>query len=554
MRRGRPQRGKLVAVHPRLSLTGIKADEWIPIRPGTYGALALGMANVMINSELYDADFVRDFTFGFEDFEDENGEQHRGFKSLVLEEYDLEKVSDITGIATEVIARLAGEFATNRPAVAIMPNEIGELNSGNSLYTAMAIHALNALVGSIDASGGVLVQRFPKLTPWPDYTPDAAAQAGLSQARIDGAGSRLPLAISSYQAGIGAILQGEPYPVEALFLLNANPVYEIPNGGRTAQALLNVPFVVSFASTMDESAVHADLILPASTFLEVWGDDFLEGTGFAGVSLRQPVVKARGETRNPADVFLSLADMLGGPLKEALPWSLYWSLVQDRLDALELDWEKFTTNGNWSEMIYFNAAPGSKAWGNIVGRDRLNSPQDGRFDLFSRELFSLLDAPEDIACLPHFQIPDTLSSAGNQEAGYPFLLVSQALITQSPMWHGIVPTLQESYGLQPYVRWGSWVEMNPKAAEGMGLEDNDWVWVESSQGRVKAILRLYEGIWPNAVFIPAGQGHHTGVSWGRGMPAGTEVGANVSQLMPVTTEGLNGQAVYNPARVRIYKA
>jgi len=151
MRRGRPQRGKLVAVHPRLSLTGIKADEWVPIRPGTYGALALGMANVIINSNLYDEDFVRDFTFGFEDFEDADGVQHQGFKSYVLETYTLERVSAITGVTTDVIARLAGEFATNHPAVAVLPTEPGELSSGNALYTALAVNTLNALVGSIDA-------------------------------------------------------------------------------------------------------------------------------------------------------------------------------------------------------------------------------------------------------------------------------------------------------------------------------------------------------------------------------------------------------------------
>lgn len=91
MRRGRPQRGKLVAVHPRLALTGLKADEWIPVRPGAYAALALGMANVIINSQLYDEAFVRDFTFGFEDFEDAAGVLHKGFKSLVLEQYTLER-------------------------------------------------------------------------------------------------------------------------------------------------------------------------------------------------------------------------------------------------------------------------------------------------------------------------------------------------------------------------------------------------------------------------------------------------------------------------------
>ncbi|MEW5961296.1 MAG: molybdopterin-dependent oxidoreductase, partial [Chloroflexota bacterium] len=188
MRRGRPERGKLVAVHPRLSLTGVKADEWVPIRPGAYAALALGMANVIINSGLYDEDFVRDFTFGFEDFTDEAGREHVGFKRLALEQYPLDRVESITGVPASTVARLAGEFATNRPAVAVMPTEPGGLSSGNSLYTAMAIHALNGLVGSIDAPGGVLVQRFPDLAAWPEFTPDEAALAGLARERIDGAG------------------------------------------------------------------------------------------------------------------------------------------------------------------------------------------------------------------------------------------------------------------------------------------------------------------------------------------------------------------------------
>ncbi len=556
MRRGRPQRGKLVAVHPRLGLTGIKADEWIPIRPGTYAALALGMANVMINSELYDADFVRDFTFGFEDFEDETGARHQGFKSMVLEQYPLERVAAITGVATENIARLAGEFATNRPAVAVMPNELGELSSGNSLYTAMAIHALNALVGSIDTQGGVLVQRFPDMAEWPAYTSDQIAEQGLAQERLDGAGSaQLPLASSVYQDVAGRILSDQPYPLNLLFLYNANPVYEAPNQGQFSQALRKVPLVVSFASTLDESAAHADLILPASTYLEIWGDDFLEGTGYAGVSLRQPVVEPVFDTRNPGDVLLQIAAQLGGTVAQALPYNDYKSLVVDRLSGAGFDWDIFATNGNWSEMVYFNAAPGSAAWSQVVGRDRMNAPKDGRFDLYSRELFSLLAQNETIdqACLPHFELPTGLADDTQVSLEYPFLLVSQALFTQTRNWQGILPTLQEAYGLQSFFKWGSWLEINPIAANDLGIADGDEVWVELAVDRVKVQARVYPGIWPNAVFLPQGQGHFTDVTWGRFARTG-QVGVNPNQLAAIETEPLTGQAVFNPTRVKIYKS
>lgn len=557
MRRGRPQRGKMVAVHPRLSLTGIKADEWIPIRPGTYAALALGMANVMINSELYDADFVRDFTFGFEDFEDQAGNLHMGFKRLVLEQYTLERASLMTGIPTETIARLAGEFATNRPAVAVLPNEIGEFNSGNSLYTAMAVHALNALVGSIDSPGGVLVQRFARMADFPEYQPDETALTGQNQPRIDGAGTpTIPLAISAYQNVADNILADRPYPLQALLLLDANPVFELPDAGRFVEALMKVPFVVSFAPTLDESAAHADLILPSSTFLEIWGDDFLEGTGYAGISMRQPVVEPVHDTRNPGDVFLTLAALLGGPPAEALPWSDYKSFVEYRLSGAPLDMEKFAANGCWSEMVYFNAAPGSPAWGNVVGRDRLHAPKDGRFDLFSRELFalSLNRQGDDLDFLPHFTPPPTLDENSSTAQDYPFLLVTQNLITQPTGWQGILPSLQECYGLQGHVRWSSWVEINPRSAEALGVHDGDLVWVESPLGRVKAPVRLYPGLWPNAVFMPHGQGHLTRVRWGRNSPEKMTVGANPNQLGLSGTEPLSGQAITNPIRVRIYRA
>ena len=559
MRRGRPQRGKLVMVHPRLSLTGIKADEWVPARPGTCAALALGMANVIISSQLFDERFVRDFTFGFDDFEDENGHLHMGFRRMVLEQYTLERVAGITGVPAETIARLAGEFASNRPAVAVAPAESGELVSGNSLYTAMAVHALNALVGSIDAPGGVLVQRYLAPAEWPDYTPDQAARKGLEQERLDGAGSKaFPLAASAYTELAGRILDDRPYPLKALLLLNANPVYDLPGSG-IAEALLKVPFVASFASTLDESAAHSDLILPASTFLEVWGDDYLEGTGYAGVSLRRPVVEPVLDTREPADVLLEVAGRLGGPLAQALPWKSYEALVKARWSGTGLDWSKVEENGCWSEMVYFNAAPGSQAWERVVGRDRLNAPRDGRFDLFSRELFALFSGSGlqgealDLACLPHQDLPAQKAGDLEAEAAYPFLLISQPLITHTQNWMGILPSLQECFGVQLNARWSSWVELNPRAAEALHIHDGDTVWVESAAGKIQATARLYEGLWANAVYIAPGQGHRTLVRWGKHSPDNLVVGVNPNSLATPATEPVSGQAVFSPTRVRVYK-
>lgn len=553
MRRGNTSRGRVVVVDPRLSVTGAESDEWVPIRPGTHGALALGMAHVIIEGGLYDQPFVERFTFGFEDFEDEAGNLHMGFKRLVLEEYPPDRVASITGAPAGTIARLGGEFATSGPAIAMLPTSRGSMNSGNGLYTAMAVHALNALVGSIDVPGGVLTQRDLDLAEWPPLPDDPAAEAGRAQERIDGAGTaRYPLALSAYQRVADRILADDPYPLSALFLYKANPVFDAPQGRRFAEALRKVPFVVSFSPVLDESTAHADLVLPAATFLEAWGDDHVEGTGYAGIALRQPVVAPIHDTRHPGDVLLALARALGGPLAQALPWSTYKDVVRFRLAGTDVAWDDLVERGVWSQLVYFHSTPGSQAWGEVVGRDRRAALKDGRFDFFSREIHAILgSAAGDRACLPHFELPVDAGAA----AEWPFLLISQELMTQPWGWEGTLPSLQEIYSLNNMGRWGSWVDINPGAAESLGIADGDEVWVESAHDRVKARAHLFEGIWPNAVHLPWGQGHATTIAWGRQKANGAQTpGANACRLMGAGSEPLSGLAATGPTRVRVYRA
>jgi anaerobic selenocysteine-containing dehydrogenase len=190
----------------------------------------------------------------------------------------------------------------------------------------------------------------------------------------------------------------------------------------------------------------------------------------------------------------------------------------------------------------------------VVGRDRLAAPKDGRFDLFSRELYTLLPNPSDQECLPRFELPAQLAGDAREAAEYPFLLVSQQLITQTQNWQGVIPTIQECYGLQSYHRWGSWVELNPRTAERLHIKDGDEVWVESPHGKVKTVARLYEGLWPNAIFMPAGLGLRTVIRWGRNSPAEMQIGVNPNQILSAGSEPLSGQAVFSPTRVRVYRA
>ncbi|MDH5751937.1 MAG: molybdopterin-dependent oxidoreductase, partial [Deltaproteobacteria bacterium] len=216
------QRGKLAQVDPRYSVTAAKADYWLPVKPGTDAALALGLANVIIQESLEDREFIRDKTYGYDDFKTPDGKVHMGFKRMVLENYHPEEVSRITGIPVEKIFQVARAFARSRPAVAI--GERGPSFHANDFYTRMAIHSLNALVGAIGIKGGVVVQGKVPLAPWAQLELDDAAQAGLAKGRIDQSSDNDYLATDSpAKKLLENIEKGSPYQLSTLLVYHTNP-------------------------------------------------------------------------------------------------------------------------------------------------------------------------------------------------------------------------------------------------------------------------------------------------------------------------------------------
>ncbi len=560
MRRGRPQRGKVVVAATRQGIGGAKADEWLPIVPGTEAALALGMANVIISSGLVDADFVQNYAFGYEDWQDQGGAKHQGFKSLVLEKYDLKTVAALTGLSTGTIARLAGEFAANRPSLAVIPVENALLTgSAGGLYAAMAVHCLNALVGSIETPGGVQVQRYPACPGWPDLPPDPLAETGRQAERVDGAGTVFPLARHAYQAVPDRIRAG--YPVDVLFLYDADPLFETPNGPAGWLAAFDkVDMIVSFSSFLDDTAQYADLILPDHTFLERWQDDFVEGVGYPGVALRQPLVAPLHDTRNAGDVLIELSHRVGGWMGTAFPWPDFLTLLQEQLKDVGASWETLTKLGVWAVPPYALAPRGSETWlKEVVGRDRQGAPRDGYFDFYSRELECLLgDAGESVlqrlgigargdeVFLPHYEPPQEAGTEG----AYPFRLDVVTLMSLGSYGaNANLPSLQEISGLVVVGEgWDGWLEMNPASAGQLGLADRDPVWVESQYGKLRTKVRLVAGIRPDVVSLPYNQGHRALGHWARGR------GVNGLALMGAASEPLTGLAAFANTRVHVYAA
>ena len=559
LRQGRSNRGKVVVIDPRQGVSGAKADEWIPIVPGTDAALALGMANVIIQSGLIDSVFINNYCFGFEDFADEVGEKLiKGFKTFVLENFAPERVAEITGVPSTTIARLAGEFAGSKPAVAILPGKGGLLNGTfGGVYTAMAVHMLNALVGSIDVPGGVLTQRYPMIQDWPEIEGDSVAEKGCSAGRIDGAGTKFPIAFHAYQAVADRILEG--YPVDTLFLYDANPVFEVPGGARFIEAFEKVPLVVSFSSFMDESAQYADLVLPEPTFLERYEDHYIQGLGYPGVGLRQPVIPPRYDTLSVGDFFLRVASALGEPVAQDFPWKSYDEVLKFRLQHVGADWDTLKELGVWMTPGYRYARKGDAKWvQEVIGRDRRNAPRDGYFDFYSRELycilgnmdqeqlasFGLTDDPEQIP-LPGY-VPTNF--AGDKHEHH-FMLNVITLMSLGPYSAAAnMPTLQEISGMTVGERWDSWLEMNPETAEEMGLHDKDPVWVESPFGKLQTKVRYVKALRPDVVVLPYNLGHSAVGRWAK------DRGVNGLEILNPATEPLSGLAAFTNTRVKVYRA
>jgi len=560
MRRGRAERGKIVVIDPRQGVTGAKADEWIPIQPGTDAALALAIANVIIKTGQFDSDFVHNYCFGFEDFKDDDNNEHKGFKNYVLENYDPQRVESITGVPATTISRIAGEFAGNPPSVAILPGKGGLLNgSFNGVAAAMAIHSLNALVGNLDVPGGVLTQRYPLCTPWPELPADPVAEKGRQAERVDGVGTLFPVGRHAYQAVADRVLDG--YQLEALFLYAANPVFETPSGGRFVQAFERIPLVVSFSSFMDETAQYADLVLPEPTFLERWQDDYIEGLGYAGTALRQPVVEPLYDTMNTADFILKVAQAMGSPVAQAFPWESFEALLQERLSGNGTDWETLKELGVWMIPGYRYARHGSQKWvQEVIGRDRQKSAHDGRFDFYSRELSCLLSGMDkehleslgagvtgDPFFMPHYE---PVKYLGN-ENDYPFVLNIVTLMSLGPYSAAAnLPSLQEISGMTVGERWKSWLEMNPETAHEMGLHEDEMVWVLTPNGYLSqpVKLKLVKGLRPDVVNLPYNQGHTAGGRFAEGR------GPNGLEMLNPASEPFSGLAAFTNTRVQVVKA
>lgn len=213
---------RLVHIDSMSTRTASLADQWIPVRPGTEAVLALGIANQLI----------------------QKGKKLKGGNQeairKIIDQYTLQEVSEITGVGSSVIRKLADEFASASKPIAVAGKGSCEISS--TVAEIAAVQCLNALVGNLGAKGGVFVKQSP----------------GIGQLKE----------LKEAGAGIDEFIKKNRVP-ELLFINGANPAHKSVYGKDIVELMKKSPMVVSIMPFKNDTALYSDYILPSITMLEI---------------------------------------------------------------------------------------------------------------------------------------------------------------------------------------------------------------------------------------------------------------------------------------------
>jgi anaerobic selenocysteine-containing dehydrogenase len=452
---------KLIAVDPRLTRIAARADVWLQLRPGTDTALALGMLYVIVREGLYDRDFVENHVHGWEPF------------VRRVDEYPPRRVAGITWVPEEKIRDAARLFATTKPAAIQWGVAIEQ--QINCADNNRALMALMGITGNIDIPGGQMLFQQPKIRNVGHFgahrmLPDAQRAKRLGGDRFRLAGN---FAIINPKCVWDAILKETPYPVKMLFLISSNPVLTRANAREVYQALEKVEFMAVSDFFMTPTAALADIVLPAATWLEMdYIGDFWKRHGY--LLPRRKVIQI-GECRSDHEMLNDLAHRVG---QGEHWWDAFEQALDWILEPIGMTWNDF------KKMDYLRGEVRHQKY-----KTHGFSTPTRKFELYSTLLESWGYDP-----LPQYrEPPESPYSTPERYATYPYILITGA---RSPGFFHTenrqVPWLRE---LQP----DPVVEIHPDAAAKEGIQEGDWVVIESPRGRVRQRAKLFAGMDPRVV-------------------------------------------------------
>ena len=283
---------KLVVIDPYRTRTAECADWYLPINPGTDGALALAMMHVITSEGLYDADYVAKYTLGFEELREK------------VKSYPPERAARWTGISAEDIRKLAREYATIRPSVIRVNYGVQRSDGGGTATRAIAM--LPCIIGSLkEVGGGIHLSTSGAfgLNTGALRRPDLKSDQGR---KLRGSQPRL---INMVRLGEALNTLSDP-PVKALFVYSSNPAAVCPNHNEVVRGLKRADlFTVVHEQFFTDTTDYADIVLPATTFFE--HKDLQAAYGHYYLQVSEQAIEPVGQCRSNVELFRALAERMG---------------------------------------------------------------------------------------------------------------------------------------------------------------------------------------------------------------------------------------------------
>ncbi|MDD2736752.1 MAG: GNAT family N-acetyltransferase [Desulfuromonadaceae bacterium] len=476
------QGGNIIAIDPRRTETARLTDTWVSLRPGTDGALALGMLNIIITENLFDEQFVKNWCSGFEALCER------------VKEYPPVKVSSITCIPEEQIFTIARQYATAKPASIF--TGLGIDQSGfNCTQTLRSIALLRAVTGNIDVPGGSL------LNDRSDFIPEVELElshmlsneqknkklgAGLFPLqRHDGYekmlrstmlhGKQLPARyMTSTHPDLAwkAMITGKPYPIRALICMASNPLLCQANTKQVYQAIKGLDLLVNLEKFMTPTAMLSDYVLPVTGGFEqsvVQMNGGVANIMYGG----GPAIDPMYERRSDFAFWMELGKRCGQ--KEYWPWDSFENAMNDVLSPAGTTWDEFREVGLYApEPVYMKYKYQGFA------------TPSGKIELYSRLL----------AEAGHDPLPAYVN-APHVDVEKDLMLITG--VRKQPYYSSEFRQVKSLRNRHPQPH----AEMCAETAHSFGLNDGDSILIETAQGRIRHRLLLVD-MFPNAVSVELG--------------------------------------------------
>lgn len=463
---------KLIVIDPVLSESASKADLWLKLRPGTDGALALGMLNIIINEQLYDEEFVNQWCFGFDALKER------------VQQYPPNKVEEITWVPKNKIVGAAKLYATTKPACITQIASVDQ--NADTISTCRAIASLAAITGNIDVPGGNV---FPMPLPtYGTFMPGHGLKDRPTKEQHEKRlGSReFPLLAGEYNLSPSAhnailwkaILTGKPYPVRAIYNHGSDIILAFANTNMVMKAIGSLDFFVVADLFMNSTVEMADIVLPAASWLERSMAHANLQISYNHVHLQQKVVE----------------------LDEC--WSDYKILneVAKRLGFGEL---MFNTEEDYCDFVL---SPSGMKWQEFKQKGIISVPMSYKkyekagFKTSSCKIELLSQRLKDMGYdpLPSYKEP-TESPISNPELSkeYPLILTTGA---REPVFrHSELRNIPVLRQIWPDPK----VKINSNTAMELGIGNGDTIVVETLRGSMEAKAWLREDIDPRVVQVPS---------------------------------------------------